>query len=276
MPAGALYFGGTDPGRFVMTALQHTLPEHAYTLLTQNALADVRYVDYLRATLPSAVTLFSQQDCEDAFKSYYQKIQDRIKQGGHIEDVSMENGKISLKGFSHVMEVNSLLAEQIWRKNPDRDIYVEESYPMPWMYPCLAPAGMLMQLRHEPVQLTDDVIQRDTAYWNALSQTLLSNPRYSRDGNAQKTFAKNRTAIAGVYEYHQRWDAAERAYRQSLQLCPSSMEPALRLASMYLKLNRAGEALALAQDFRRSNPALGDRINSMIEAIKATQGAQRQ
>ena len=49
IPAGSIYFGGTDPGRGLITAFSksHTGADPFFTL-TQNALADERYLIYLR------------------------------------------------------------------------------------------------------------------------------------------------------------------------------------------------------------------------------------
>ena len=50
IPAGSIYFGGTDPGRGLPTAFckSHADADPFYTL-TQNALADGTYLDYLRS-----------------------------------------------------------------------------------------------------------------------------------------------------------------------------------------------------------------------------------
>jgi hypothetical protein len=49
IPSGGIYFGGTDPGRCVITALckSHVQGDPFFTL-TQNALADGSYLQYLR------------------------------------------------------------------------------------------------------------------------------------------------------------------------------------------------------------------------------------
>src|SRR5262249_17931563 len=50
IPRGSIYFGGTDPGRGLITAMSRSHAEaDPFFTLTQNALADSRYLDYLRA-----------------------------------------------------------------------------------------------------------------------------------------------------------------------------------------------------------------------------------
>ena len=49
IPPGSIYFGGTDPGRFLVTALcKSQVNADPFYILTQNALADGGYLAYLR------------------------------------------------------------------------------------------------------------------------------------------------------------------------------------------------------------------------------------
>ncbi|MDR3458664.1 MAG: M56 family metallopeptidase [Verrucomicrobiae bacterium] len=51
IPAGAIYFGGTDPGRGLPTAFCKSQPDaDPFYTLTQNALADGTYLEYLQRT----------------------------------------------------------------------------------------------------------------------------------------------------------------------------------------------------------------------------------
>ena len=61
IPAGSIYFGGTDPGRALPTAFckSHVDADPFYTL-TQNALADWSYLEYLRNTYGEQAKLLSQ------------------------------------------------------------------------------------------------------------------------------------------------------------------------------------------------------------------------
>src|SRR5580658_963608 len=50
IPPGSIYFGGTDPGRFIITFMQNSQATgDPFFTLTQNALADGTYLDYLRS-----------------------------------------------------------------------------------------------------------------------------------------------------------------------------------------------------------------------------------
>ena len=49
IPAGSIYFGGTDPGLFIITALQKSqVQAEPFFTLTQGALPDAGYLEYLR------------------------------------------------------------------------------------------------------------------------------------------------------------------------------------------------------------------------------------
>ena len=51
IPPGSIYFGGTEPGRFIVTAMCKSQPDgDPFFTLTQNWLADGCYLDYLRST----------------------------------------------------------------------------------------------------------------------------------------------------------------------------------------------------------------------------------
>ena len=49
IPPGSIYFGGINPGRFLVTALcKSQVQGDPFFTITQNALADSSYLDYLR------------------------------------------------------------------------------------------------------------------------------------------------------------------------------------------------------------------------------------
>src|ERR1035437_2105194 len=78
IPPGSIYFGGTDPGRFIVTALQksHVNADPFFTL-TQNALADGTYLDYLRAMYGEKIYVPTREDSQRCFQDYIQDAQTR-------------------------------------------------------------------------------------------------------------------------------------------------------------------------------------------------------
>src|SRR5262249_39036451 len=144
---GSIYFGGTDPGRGVITAMStaHADADPFFTL-TQNALADGTYLDYLRAMYGARIYTPTDADSQKSFQEYTTDAERRLKENKLKpgEDVMYRDGKIQVKGQIAVMAVNGLLAKIIFDRNPDHEFYVEESFPLDWMYPHLVPNGLIM------------------------------------------------------------------------------------------------------------------------------------
>jgi hypothetical protein len=177
IPKGAIYFGGTDPGRGVITAF---VKSHAdadpFFVLTQNGLADSLYLKFLNATFGKKIYVPTDGESEKAFEAYKADAgirldQDRLKPG---EQVSRVDGKIEISGNVSVMEVNGLLAKMIFEKNPKHDFYVEESFPLDWMYPHLSPQGPIMKINRRPLPaLGEAALEVDRRYWQKLTGRFL-------------------------------------------------------------------------------------------------------
>ena len=102
------------------------------------------------------------------WKTRKQRLQNHQLKPG--EDVKMDaDGKIQVSGQVAVMEINGLLAKIIFDKNPDREFYIEESFPLDWMYPYLEPHGLILKINRQPLaELSDEIVERDHDYWAKL------------------------------------------------------------------------------------------------------------
>jgi hypothetical protein len=179
IPPGSIYFGGTDPGRFVISALCESQVEgKPFFTLTQNQLADPAYLDYLRAMYGRKIKIPTVEDVQNAFQDYTADAA-RRREAGRLkpgEDVKMVDGRVQVSGQVAVMEINGLLAKKIFEENSSRQFYVEESYPLDWMYPYLTPHGLFMQLNNKPLaEITDAEMLKDREYWKKLSDEILGN-----------------------------------------------------------------------------------------------------
>jgi hypothetical protein len=170
IPPGSVYFGGTDPGRFVVTAMQKSqVNDDPFFTLTQNALADGFYLKYLRSMYGDRIYVPTDQDSQNSFKDYTDDVQSRrkdnkLKPGENVK-VS-DDGRVQVSGQVAVMQINGLLAKIIFDKNPDRDFYIEVSFPLDWMYPYLEPHGLILKINHQPLpQLSEDTLRQDQQYW---------------------------------------------------------------------------------------------------------------
>ena len=71
IPAGSIYFGGADPGRFVVTALMESHADgKPFFMLSQNPLADVTYLHYLRAMYGGKIYTPTDEDLQKSFQDY--------------------------------------------------------------------------------------------------------------------------------------------------------------------------------------------------------------
>jgi len=71
IPAGSIYFGGTDPGRGVPTAFcKSSIDGDPFFTLTQNALADGTYLEYLRAMYGGKIYTPTGEDSQRCFQEY--------------------------------------------------------------------------------------------------------------------------------------------------------------------------------------------------------------
>ena len=154
----------------------------------------------------------------------------QIKPG---EEVHYDNsGHVQVSGQVAVMAINGLLTKVIFDHNPDNEFYVEESFPLDWMFPHLTPYGVIMKINREPLpQLTEQICQSDHEFWAKYSERLIGNwitydtpvkeitdfaervylrhdytgfkgdERFIRDDEAQKAFSKLRSSIAGIYSW---------------------------------------------------------------------------
>ena len=237
IPKGSVYFGGTDSGHYIISALCESQTEGVpFFTLTQNQLVDRRYEQYLRQIYGSKLTLPTNEELRSAFREYTDDAEARYKAGKLKpgEDVHMTaDGRAQVSGPVAVMAINGLVVKRIFENNPTRDFYVEESYALDWMYPQLEPHGLIMQLNRKPMgRLGEDLVQRDFDFWNRQTGDAVGNwlgetnttrelcsfcekvylrkdlaafkgdPAFAKSKETQKTFSKLRSSIGGLYAWH--------------------------------------------------------------------------
>ena len=178
IPDGSIYFGGTDPGRFVVTAL---MASHAdgqpFFALSQNPLTDATYLHYLQAMYGGKIYTLTDEDLQKSFQDYKTDAQRRLAHDRQFpneprqlkpgEEVRLDsNGQIQLAGQMNVIGIRELLTKTIFDKNPGREFYLEESFPLDWMYPYFEPHGLILKINRQPLtELSDEIVQRDLDYW---------------------------------------------------------------------------------------------------------------
>jgi tetratricopeptide (TPR) repeat protein len=321
MPRDAVLYGGTDPGRFCPTYMifcesftahsqQPTQDQHfdrrdAY-IITQNALADPTYMQYIRAHYnrstqidppffqellrseqervqnyttnrwarlayqlldkpftklgadiearrrregvypPKEIYIATPQEIQQSYDNYEIGLQQRWQHDQNRDLVARDgpqlrpgeaptqtpDGRYTISGNTSVMAINGLLTKVMFDKNPTNEFFVEESFPLEWMFPHLTPFGDIMKINREPLdEIPESEIRRDHEFWSHYSDRLIGNwitydtsikeivdfvekvyvrhdftgfkgdRRFIRDDQAQKSFSKLRGADGGIYAW---------------------------------------------------------------------------
>jgi hypothetical protein len=243
IPAKSIYFGGTDPGRFLISSMCESHVEgRPFFTLTQNALADSRYLTYLKSFYGEKIYIPDLTNSQSCFSEYAEDVKVRLNHDRDFpneprqirpgEDVRVVDNRLQISGQVGVMAVNALLVKVIFDKNPDREFYIEESFPLDWMYRYLTPHQFIMKLNREPLkEIPTTTIRADRDFWighmNAWYGNWLNtntpvsevtefaqkiylkhdlnefrgDPRFVADFEAQKAFSKLRSSIGGVYAW---------------------------------------------------------------------------
>ena len=303
MDRDAVFFGGTDPGRFVPTYMifveSFAKPENRYFkgrdfdrrdlyVITQNALADSTYMSYIRdhydETRPTndnriqkwlgrdkayprkPLKLPDHDRCNDLFNKVCEELKNQPNSGIRILKDEHGTQSFGAEGVSAIFAINGAIAREIFENNKkDHAFYVEESFPLDWMYPYLEPFGLIMKLNKEPIpKIPDEAVRRDMAFWNGYMTRLLSDPKFFDDIVARRAFAKLRSSTGGLYAFRGMKKEAEIALRQSLALYEGCSESATRLIELYIKQGRYEEARIVALFLLESDPE----NRALVEVMK--------
>ncbi len=235
IPAGSIYFGGTDAGRFIVSALSQSHNEgRPIFTVTQNALADGTYLDYLREFYGGKIYIPTMADSQQAFQDYISDAQIRLakKELKEDEQVSFANGRVTVNGEIAVMLVSERIVRVILEKNPGRDFFMEESFPLEGLYPNSVPHGLILQVSRQPVgRMAPAIIDADHKFWTKETRALLGNVLdentsvrqlcawtektharsdlteftgslpYLKDSEAPRYYSRCRSAIAALYQW---------------------------------------------------------------------------
>ena len=228
MEPSSIFFGGTDPGRFVPTYMIYSAKVRPDVyLITQNALADDTYMSVERDLYGDEIWIPSKEDSAESFNIYVNEVQSGKRQANAA--LKIENGRVQVTGALGVMEINGILTRMMFDHERLRHaFYVEESYVIRWMYPYLSPHGLIMKINKDPNPLNGQIIRNDMEFWDWYQRRLLRDPAFRRDFPAQKSFSKLRAAIAGLYADRGLVQQADEAFREACLLYPASPEATFR------------------------------------------------
>jgi tetratricopeptide (TPR) repeat protein len=182
------------------------------------------------------------EDSQRCFNDYYGDAQKRLQHDMQFpneprqikpgEDIKILENRLTVSGQTAVMAINGLLTKVMFDANPKNEFFVEESFPLDWMYPHLTPYGIIMKINRQPLpSLSEDVLQRDHQFWKQFSNRLTGDfidydtplktvcdwiektylrwdfngftgdRKFIHDDDGQKSFSKLRSSIGGVYAW---------------------------------------------------------------------------
>ncbi len=248
IPAGSIYFGGTDAGCFIVTALQQSqIAGEPFFTVAQGALWDTNYLSYLHFMYEDKIYVPTAADSLKCFDNYCRDFPERQAKGRlhpGEEVTTGPDGKMHVHSWMSFIQIYGALAKMVFEKNPNRDFYLEESFPLEWMQPYLEPHGLIFKLNREPlISLSDEVIKQNDDYWIKTISPMIGDwlkddtsvrdiesfvekvylkhdftgftgdPAFVRNAYSQRMFAKDRSSIAGLYAWRakQTQDVQEKA-----------------------------------------------------------------
>lgn len=182
------------------------------------------------------------EDSQKCFNEYLADAQRRLQHDMQFpnepkqihlgEDVKVVDNRVTVAGQVAVMAINGLLTKVMFDHNPKNEFFVEESFPLDWMYPHLTPYGVIMKINREQLPtLSEEVLQKDHDFWKQYSKRLTGDiidyntpikdivawiektylrhdftgftgdRKFIRDDDAQKAFSKLRSSIGGIYAW---------------------------------------------------------------------------
>jgi tetratricopeptide (TPR) repeat protein len=274
MAPDAFFYGGTDPGRFVPTymILSARVREDVF-LVTQNALANETYRSEMRDLYGDRVWMPSEAETRDILSRYIEAVLDGREPRPPEEHLVITREGMRPQNVQGIMIVNGVLARAIFERNRDRHpFYVEESFPLPWMYPYMQPHGLVMRLHATPARLTPEMTDNDLDFWDWYTRRLTADEAYLRDFAARRGFSSLRASLANLYVSRGRMPEAETAYQEARLLHPFSYEAIFRFVhGVLLPADRFDEARRVLETLGR-----GDPYNRRIPPVMAQLEHRRQ
>ena len=276
LPANSLFFGGTDPGRFIPTYMifGESAEDPRYKqdpkfdrrdlyIITQNALADQFYNHYIRSHYTDERP--STFNCIERFLGRDHTYPKENLILPHPEDIASiyQNLLKQNQGNPQLAQLqinpgflNSALAEWIFLHNRDHHhFFVEESFPMFWSYPYAIPHGLCYEIHHDPIPyLPADIIAHDHQFWTNYIKRLRSSKGFENDEVAQHSFAKLRNTTGNIYAARYMSIDAEFAYKQALDLWPGNSETVENMIHLLFQQARYQEACDLVISSLRIDP----------------------
>jgi hypothetical protein len=270
---GMVYVGGTDPGRFVPTLMAETSSGEHPVVLTQNALVDDRYLDYIQFLYGDRLDLPTREDAArlvaefkaDAKKrlEHDEQFPDEPKQIRHRENITRKGDEVEIGGSTAVMDLNERLLQLILERNPELGFALQESFRFDSVYADATPAGPILELRarDDAEPLSASAATEAVDYWrNTASQMTAA----THSEETLKNYSHMAVSHGNLLAQQGHSATAEQTYQLSLQIYPGNIDTMINYRRFLFGAGRDAEADQLLQNFRSQHPNLETEIDKWL------------
>ncbi len=253
-----VYIGGTDAGRFIPTLLNATGEGDPHIVLTQNALADATYLEYLRFQFGDRMSALTDDDSQNSFQAYLADAQQRLqhdeqfpdepKQVRPGEDIQVTDGRVQVSGQIAVMAINEQLLQTLLQKNPNLAFALEGSFAFKSLYAGATTLGPITELRVTDTAsaLTAERAAQSLDYWRSTAQNLLADPDVTttapRDAYVSLILGQANLFLDRNYP-----GEAEQAFQLANQVNPSNLPSVFGYVNLLTQQQRYDEARRVVQ-----------------------------
>lgn len=275
---GMVYVGGTDPGRWIPELLNEST-EQPRIIVTQNAFADSRYLEFMEAQYGDRMKTLTDEDSKKIFDEYVadarqrydhdQGSPDEPKQVKPNEIIKIVNGKTEVSGQVAVMAINEKLFQKMMEKNPDLSFAIEQSFPFKSTYANAAIAGPIMEVNAPEGgnALNTESAANAVDYWRKTSADIFSSD-VAQDQWVQRSYSKLAANQADLLASRNFTHEAEETYRLSAELCPYSPEAVFGYANLLANQGRMSEAIPVVEKAISADPK-NQGFKDLLQNIRA-------
>jgi len=276
---GMVYVGGTDPGRWIPELLNETSGGEQHIIVTQNAFADGRYVDFMNTLYGDRLSTLTSEDSKRAFDEYVTDAQKRLEHDQQFpdepkqirpgEDVRFVDGKVQVSGQIAVMTINEKLFQTLLAKNPEVSFAIEQSYPFKSTYDSATPVGPIMEVRVQDEQyaLTRERASQSVDYWRATTEQLLSDSRAADSSDVRMAYSKLASEQGALLLERNYTAEAEQTFRLATEIAPSSPEAVFRFVNLLVGQSRFEEAIPVIESALKVKPD-NQQFRDLLEQVQ--------
>ncbi len=257
---GTVYISGTDAGRYI-PALFGDAGGAGAMIVAPDAFADPAQLEYLALAHPERFGSLNREDLDKILRR---------------DQAPVDSG--SVPGVDPKSVRGDILRALIER-NPGTTFAVDGSFDLGGLAADIVPSGAVLEIRpgaggaggSMPAQRGAETAD----YWRATATRLEGETSLEADSTARREYAQMAMIQGKVLADQNLGQEAELIYRAARQMAPSAYEPLERLASHLAAQGRPAEALALVDEFTRSNQAYPDLMENLRRRLTATGTAPR-